>query len=191
MTLDVAELDGSWDYATLPPNVRVGEGCWIERKDSFRRFRSTQDPGLVLGRNVRAYTWTEFSLEPTGRLEVGDDCVLVGAIFMGAGRISLGARVAVSYNVIIADCDFHPLDPDLRRLDAEAHSPYGDYERRQPFVADPVTIGDDVAIGIGAIVLKGVTVGAGARIGAGAVVTRDVPPGASVAGNPALVVDDR
>lgn len=41
------------------------------------------------------------------------------------------------------------------------------------------------AIGSGATILGGVRIGAGATVGAGAVVTRDVPPGATVAGNPA------
>jgi maltose O-acetyltransferase len=48
-----------------------------------------------------------------------------------------------------------------------------------------VTIGSDVWIGGGAIILPGVTIGDGAVIGAGSVVTRDVTAGATVAGNPA------
>jgi acetyltransferase-like isoleucine patch superfamily enzyme len=52
-----------------------------------------------------------------------------------------------------------------------------------------VTIGDDVRIGINAIVLKGVTVGDRASILAGAVVTSDVPADSIVAGNPARLVD--
>lgn len=47
------------------------------------------------------------------------------------------------------------------------------------------TIGDDVTIGAGALVLGDVTVGDGATIGAGAVVVKDVPPGATVVGVPA------
>lgn len=186
--MDFSEIDGTWDYAVLPANVRLGSGCFLERKASFARYRSRCEPGLVLGDRVRAYTWTEFNIEPEGRVEVGDDSVLVGAILMCAERISIGRRVVVSYHVTIADSDFHPLDPEARRRDAIANAPGGNRAERPPFISQPVAIEDDAWIGIGAIVLKGVTVGRGARVESGAVVTRDVPAGAVVAGNPARVV---
>lgn len=49
----------------------------------------------------------------------------------------------------------------------------------------PVTIGNDVWIGHGAVVMPGVTIGDGAAVGANAVVTRDVAPYEIVAGVPA------
>lgn len=185
---ELAAITGGWDYSTLPKNIRLGPGCWIERRDCFARFRSTRDPGLVLGANVRAYTWTVFNVEPAGLVEIGDDTTLVGATFMCADRITIGRRVIISYHVTIADSDFHPLDPDERKRDAVANAPHGDRSHRPAIRTRPVEIGDDVWIGIGAIVLKGVHIGRGARIGAGAVVVRDVAEGATVAGNPAHVV---
>jgi acetyltransferase-like isoleucine patch superfamily enzyme len=182
-------MTGGWDYSALPKNIRIGADCYLERKESFKRFRSTREPGLVLGDRVKVYTWTEFNIEPDGRLEVGDDSILVGAVFMCAESIHIGRRVIVSYNVTIADSDFHPRDPELRVQDAIANAPEGDRSRRPAVIARPVVIEEEAWIGIGAIVLKGVRIGRGARIGAGAVVTADVPAGASMAGNPARLVE--
>lgn len=51
-------------------------------------------------------------------------------------------------------------------------------------------IGNRVRIGMSAVILPYRVVGDGARVGAGAVVTKDVPPGVTVAGNPARFLDD-
>jgi acetyltransferase-like isoleucine patch superfamily enzyme len=185
---EFGEITGQWNYAGLPNNVRIGRDCWFERKDTFGRFRSERNPGLVIGDRVRVYTWTTFNVEPSGVLEIGDDAVLVGAVFMCAEEIRVGKRVVISYNVTIADSDFHPLDPQERIRDAIANAPFGDRTQRPHYQSRQVIIEDDVWIGIGAIVLKGVIIGSGARIGAGAVVTSSVPRNTSVVGNPARVI---
>jgi len=53
------------------------------------------------------------------------------------------------------------------------------------------TIGHDVWIGHGAIIMPGVTIGHGAIIGSGAVVTKNIPPYAIAVGVPAKVIKYR
>lgn len=181
----IEDHTGAWDPATLPDNAVVGRGCHLESRESFKRFRSELRPGLVLGDRVRVYGWTDFNVEREASLVVGDDAVLVGAVFMCTNRIEIGRRVIVSYGVTIADSDMHPRDPALRHEDAIWNAPHGDQSRRPPRSSRPVIVDDDARVGIGAIILKGVRIGAGALIEAGAVVRTDVPPGATAVGNPA------
>ncbi len=58
-------------------------------------------------------------------------------------------------------------------------------EKRHP------TIGNNVVIGAGAILLGPIKVGDGAKIGAGSVVIKDVPEGTTAVGVPARVVEKR
>lgn len=51
-----------------------------------------------------------------------------------------------------------------------------------------VTIGDNVFIGAGSIILPGVTIGSDSIIGAGSVVTKDIPEGVVAAGSPARII---
>jgi chloramphenicol O-acetyltransferase type B len=53
------------------------------------------------------------------------------------------------------------------------------------------TIGNDVWIGVNAIVMDGVSIGNGAIVGAGAIVTKDVPSYAIVVGAPAKIMKYR
>lgn len=112
----------------------------------------------------------------TAQISLGDYCWMTGAIVVAETSVQLGNRVFVGANVTIADTDFHPLDPEVRRSTPNAG------------LTAPVVIEDDVFIGMQSIILKGVTVGRGSVIGAASVVSRDVPPGTIVAGNPARVL---
>jgi maltose O-acetyltransferase len=92
-------------------------------------------------------------------------CVFLDVISIEVGE---GCQIGTFVQLLTAD---HPRDPVLRKQGLES--------------GKPVRIGQNVWIGAGAIVLPGVSVGDDAIIGAGSVVTRDVPPGATVMGNPA------
>ncbi|RYE75149.1 MAG: chloramphenicol acetyltransferase [Hyphomicrobiales bacterium] len=70
--------------------------------------------------------------------------------------------------------------------DAQDDAAFFDWRR-----STPVTIGHDVWIGHGAIVLAGRSIGTGAVVAGGAVVTKDVPDYTIVAGNPARIIRRR
>ncbi|WP_417719224.1 sugar O-acetyltransferase [Salipiger sp.] len=83
-------------------------------------------------------------------------------------RIGAGTQIGPMVQILTAD---HPRDPAIRAQGLEN--------------GRPVSIGRNVWIGGGALLLPGVTIGDDAVVGAGAVVTRDVAPGITVGGNPA------
>ncbi len=124
-----------------------------------------------------------------GQLTIGDDCYVGdGTRIWSSARIDIGDRVLISHGVNIHDTNSHPLDAGQRHAHfmhiVQFGHPRGDLDIK----AEPITIGSDVWIGFGAIILKGVTVGTGAIVAAGSVVTHSVPPFAIVAGNPAKVI---
>ena len=53
------------------------------------------------------------------------------------------------------------------------------------------TVGNNVVVGCGAVVLGAIMIGDGARIGSGSVVVKPVPPAVTVVGIPARMVDDK
>jgi acetyltransferase-like isoleucine patch superfamily enzyme len=52
----------------------------------------------------------------------------------------------------------------------------------------PISIGDDVFIGMHSLIMKGVTIGRGTVVGAGSVVTKSLPSYCVAAGNPATIL---
>jgi acetyltransferase-like isoleucine patch superfamily enzyme len=72
-----------------------------------------------------------------------------------------------------------------------ATNPDGSRQTDADWRVIPTLVRRGASIGTGAVLLGGVTVGEQATVGAGAVVTRDVPAGATVAGNPARLIPGR
>lgn len=109
-----------------------------------------------------------------GLIELGDRVFInVHCTFLDGGIIRLGNDCLIGPNVQIITVS-HSTDPS-ERLNKTNYK-------------QDVTIGDNVWIGAGAIVLPGVTIGDNAVIGAGSVVTKSVAENTVVAGNPATTV---
>jgi acetyltransferase-like isoleucine patch superfamily enzyme len=100
-------------------------------------------------------------------------------------RVKIGRYCSVAPGVRIAPSGEH----NFRRVSTYPFYAYL-MERgvdKDTFSDGEVSIGNDVWIGMNAIILSGVSIGDGAVVAAGAVVVKDVPPYAIVLGVPAIV----
>lgn len=94
-----------------------------------------------------------------------------GCSFQDQGGITIGDDTLIGHRVILATLN-HGLRP----------------EHRSNLEPAPITIGQNVWIGAGSIILPGVTIGDNTIIAAGATVTKDIPPNVIAAGTPAKIL---
>ena len=128
--------------------------------------------------------WVEppFHCDYGWNIEVGENFYAnYGLTILDVGKVTIGDNVQIAPHVLITTAG-HPVHPVSRNSGYE----YG----------IPITIGSNVWLGGGVIVLPGVTIGNNAVIGAGSVVTKDIPDNVIAAGNPCKVIrriteDDR
>ena len=142
--------------------VRQGD----ERRELLARLLGRVGEGVEL----RPPLYVDYGAQ----LSVGDRTFAnYGLVALDVAPIAIGDDVQIGPNVQLLT-PTHPLEAEPRRLKWEA--------------AQPITIGHNVWLGGGVIVLAGVTIGADTVVGAGSVVTRDLPAGVLALGNPARVV---
>ena len=106
-------------------------------------------------------------------LSIGENCHIMGECILDPGHcwlISLGDRVTLAPRV-------HLLAHDASTKRILGYTLLG-----------KVTIGNDVFVGAGSIILPHVTIGNRVVIGAGSVVSRSIPDNSVAVGNPARVI---
>jgi maltose O-acetyltransferase len=157
--------------------VRVGRGCWIQDVEIPRNpWDIVLEDEVALDSHVVLLCTGERRSEP--RIRIGANTYINRFTMLDASEsIVIGQRCMIGPSCYITDHDH-----GMRA---------GQSVGSQPLTSSKTSIGNDVWIGAGAIVLKGVTVGDGAVIGAGAVVTADSPAGAVIVGVPGRVVGYR
>ena len=150
-----------WQYNhTLP-------GEQMKRDELLRRMCAQVGEGCFIEVPFRA-NWGGKYLRLGDKVYANYNLTLVDDTW-----ITIGSYTMIGPNVTIATA-CHPTEPELRRRNLQ-------YNR-------PVTIGENVWIGAGAILLPGVTIGDDSVIGAGSVVTKDIPAGVVAVGNPCKVL---
>ncbi len=92
---------------------------------------------------------------------------------LDGGKVTFGDHVFIAPNCLFTTAE-HALDPEQRNAGLE--------------VALPISIGNNVWIGAGTIVLGGVSIGDNTVIGAGSVVTKSIPANVVAVGAPCHVL---
>lgn len=152
--------DLCFDFNRLRPSDRAGQEVMLRRILKQAGQYPVVNPPF----------WVDYGYNTT----VGDyffanhNCQI-----LDGGRVSFGDHVFIAPNCLFTTAE-HALDAEQRNAGME--------------VALPITVGSNVWIGAGVIVLGGVTIGDNTVIGAGSVVTRDIPAGVVAAGVPCRVL---
>lgn len=167
---------------------------WHKAKDLIRDYNGTESANLqeknrilreLLGGSGRNLWITPpFFADYGNNIYFGNNCeVNMNCTFLDDNRIVIGDNALIAPNVQIYTA-FHPTNARERFGEPKED---GSFEFCRTQTA-PVTIGDNVWIGGGVIIMPGVSIGNNVVIGAGSVVTKDIPDDVIAYGSPCRVV---
>jgi maltose O-acetyltransferase len=169
------ELYDPLDAELADARRRARDLCWAlnATHESQQAERRTILRELFAAGGNDVWLQPPFFCDYGANIALGRKCFFnFNCIVLDVCRVTIGDHVLFGPAVQVYTAT-HPMDAELRRSQESGK---------------PITIGSDVWIGGGAIILPGVTIGSRAVVGAGSVVTRDVPEGVFAAGNPCRVI---
>lgn len=108
------------------------------------------------------------------RIIIGDNCRINGAYIHAKKEIIIGDNCVMASGISILDSNGHQVVSQNRTLGSDS--------------AESIIIGNNVWIGINAIILKGTEIGDNCIISAGSVVKGVFPKSCIISGNPATIV---
>ena len=177
-----ARMESGRIYYPSDPSILAEQAKYLETVCDYNATRPHEgEKRAALLREMFGAIGENAYIEPPFHANFGGRHVFVGKDFyanfnltlVDDAEIHIGDGCMFAPNVVIATAA-HPIDPELRRAGLQYNL--------------PVTIGNNVWLGAGVIVLPGVTVGDNTVVGAGAVVTKDLPANVVAVGNPARVL---
>jgi UDP-2-acetamido-3-amino-2,3-dideoxy-glucuronate N-acetyltransferase len=151
-------------FQRVAPNVKLGRN--VRLHDFVNLY------GCEIGDDVKIGTFVEIQKG----VKVGNRCKISSHSFLCEG-VTLEEGVFIGHNVTFTNDRFPRATNSDGQLQTEAD-----------WACVGTLVKRGASIGSGATLLCGITIGENAMIGAGSVVTKDVPAGATVAGNPARIM---
>ncbi len=168
--------DANFDKDLLEERARAKDLCYeFNQIRPSEKEKQTQLIEKLLGKTkgefiIVAPFWCDYGYN----IEIGEN------FFANHNTvITDGGKVTFGDNVFIApDCGFHTAGHPV------------DFERRNQGLeyAYPITVGDNVWIGACVHVIPGVTIGNNVVIGSGSIVIKDIPDNSVAVGNPCKVI---
>lgn len=168
------ELYQPWDQELTDARKKAHQAITLFNKTEDKNERHCMLKALF------GTTGDKVHIEPNVRMDYGFnihlgenfyanfDCILLDICPITIGKNCMLAPKVQLYTAT------HPIDPEERNSGFE--------------LGKPITLGDNVWIGGGAIILPGIELGDNVVVAAGSVVTKSFPDNVVIAGNPAAVI---
>lgn len=149
------------EFCVIAPDVRLGRDVAI--------YHFVNLYGCEIGDGTKVGSFVEIQKN----VRIGRNCKISSHTFICEG-VEIEDEVFIGHGVNFIN-DKHP----------RATRPDGQLQTDADWTVERTRVRSRASVGTGATILSGIEIGEGALVGAGAVVTRNVPPGATVVGNPA------
>lgn len=168
--------DANYDDELMKDRISCKEQCFqynqlrpsqIEEQKQLLRglFKKTGNSFCIT-----APFWCDYGYH----IEIGENFYSNhNCVILDCAKVTFGDNVFVGPNCVFSTAG-HPLDVEQRNQGLE--------------YAYPISVGNNVWIGMGVLVLPGVSIGNNSIIGAGSVVAKDIPEGVIAVGNPCRIL---